>query len=774
MSSFQLGSFPIEQIPDLHALEARLGMAVSSVPVPMRLLVFSRAFDMTPPITRTIQRQHTLERLALMVTPVRAALQARLAGTTSTDPGIALRALPADISATLLDLLAHDPPMQQVLLTADHTTHADAPVLWAALNEALGTILQALTWRIPLAHAMTHFYRQLQQRQLRTVTFVMHAWEPPTMSPQTIATALQAALGRRVTQLDHLPSVLPGSYQEQAHRLMPDEPGHPYLAGLLAYEVRGRWDATTLHDLLDDSCDVALAIDIHTYPRHTATRIAELAYNAARVVARDHQVLDLRAHRVMDAATQILQHLVDQSLHAVQLAVLVSGTTVEQLDTNLASIATRLGSQIRFLRPPNGQRELLKLWSGTPRQRITLPVKPHTMLSQGVGCCLGILGSHRPSRTDGIFWGIAYPGGGPLFFDLFRNRQAAHTVVMGKSGFGKSFFLNILTMRSALEGYRVIGIDAFHNAQRIAAATGGGTRCYALSLEDTYNPLDILFTDEHWLPNQVAQAQRMLALILGRTISSAQGQTSQFLPRIFSEDEASLLDHALTQLYRPLHPDLPRTEMPLLSDLVTILAGMGEPESAALARSLRLLITETSRGQRFNGHTTVDWRFDADISYYDLSAIPPTSRVLASLLFLDGVLHFMRDPQRDLSRPTLLLIDEFGYLARIEAFARVAAEISKVARKYSLGLVAVDQSPQIFLESPEGKDIFDNARARVLFRMDAPAQARIHEAIPELRPMHLDYLAHAEPGHAVVVVDNDVYCMYVQPNAHEAMTLGNS
>ena len=74
-----------------------------------------------------------------------------------------------------------------------------------------------------------------------------------------------------------------------------------------------------------------------------------------------------------------------------------------------------------------------------------------------------------------------------------------------------------------------------------------------------------------------------------------------------------------------------------------------------------------------------------------------------------AILRYMRDPNRDRSRKTLLQIDEFGYLTQVEALARLAATICKVARKYGIGLVAIDQNPITFLGSENGRYIFENA-----------------------------------------------------------------
>ena len=102
-----------------------------------------------------------------------------------------------------------------------------------------------------------------------------------------------------------------------------------------------------------------------------------------------------------------------------------------------------------------------------------------------------MLGYHQASRTDGLFWGMDAVRRSPLFFDLFANDQAAHMVILGKSGSGKTFFLNLLALRgAALAGYRVIGIDAFRNGERVAAAARAGARCFFLGLETPINILD--------------------------------------------------------------------------------------------------------------------------------------------------------------------------------------------------------------------------------------------------------------------------------------------
>ncbi len=773
MSSFRLASFPIEQISDLAGVEGQLATAVGAMPFPIRLLLLSKSFNLERPLRRNLQHQLAMERLMAATQPLLEQMQQLLRGEPSADPGGALRALPTEVSVQLISRFAHEPLLQEMLAGAELTRGQDALPLWSTLHQALLRTLEGLLWQLPLTKELERFYTTLQLHHLRAATALLLTWEPPEVSPQMIVASLRGATGRPVALLDQLPCILDGAYREQRSMLVPEEEGHPWLACLLAYDLRGVWDATTLHGLIDVSYDVALAVDVVSYSRPRAMRMAEMAYNAAKVVVRDQQVMDLRAHRVMGASERVMHELVEQGLHSVQIAALVGGSNRDELEAHIAETTSRLGPQLRLMRPHAVQGELLKFWSSTPRTRIDAPLKPRTMLSHGVGCCLGLLGYHRPDTTEGIFWGLDSRRLAPLFFDLFRDNQAAHMVILGKSGSGKTFFLNLLALRGALEGYRIIGLDAFQNGQRVERAARGGARCFALGFQQTVNLLDIVYGEEGWQPNQVQHVIGMLQLLLGTPGKGVDGR-DQLTPREFTIVERSLLDRALTSIYAPLQPDLPLDQLPVLSDLIAQLRHLEEPESDQLARELHVLIDRTSVGPSFNGHTTVDWRFNSDITYFDFAAIEPLYRPFYYALAIGAVLRFMRDPSRDRRRKTMLQIDEFGLLTQVEALGRLAATVAKVARKYALGLIAIDQNPITFLHSEHGRFIFENTAAKVLFRLDDLPARQIAEAITDIRPSHLSYLTRAGRGMALAVVGNDVYTMQVEASPYELRVLRGS
>ncbi|HEU5090249.1 MAG TPA: DUF87 domain-containing protein, partial [Roseiflexaceae bacterium] len=349
--------------------------------------------------------------------------------------------------------------------------------------------------------------------------------------------------------------------------------------------MRGQIDATILHDLMSRPYDVALAIDVLTRPAGRTLAATERAYAAARAAAEHGTTKDARAERQAADAEYALHELTRQNLHDVQIGVLVSGQTREELEIHVAEVSEAPGSRLRLTRPPGIQRQLLSLWSTRPAKDIDLPWQRRNVYSKGVGCLAGVLTYHRPANTDGLLWGIDAQRQAPLMLDLFANRQAAHMVVLGKTGYGKTYFLNVMALRAAaLAGYRVIMVDAFENAARIERAIGPGARANWLSLETPINILDIVFQDDggDWRAGQIEHVISQLAMLMGTLGTSSQGQ-KHYAPRIFTPEERGVLDAALGTIYEDYTPDVPLNEMPLLEDLIAVLDEQGQPEGMAIA-----------------------------------------------------------------------------------------------------------------------------------------------------------------------------------------------
>ncbi|MDQ5852632.1 MAG: hypothetical protein M3380_11300, partial [Chloroflexota bacterium] len=532
-----------------------------------------------------------------------------------------------------------------------------------------------------------------------------------------------------------------------------------------------------LHDLLTVDFDVSVVVDVQTVGRTKARRMMELAYNAARLVTRDDTLIDTRAEQVYADSQRVLHATTQQSLHLVTIAVLVSGDSRAALEQHVAVLTERLGSTLRLMRVAGVQDQLLRLWSPTPTTKLDLPLKRWNMLSHGVGCCAGLIGYHGASRTDGILWGIDAVRRAPLFHDPFRNNQAGHMCILGKTGYGKTWFLNMITLRAALAGWKVIALDIAENGLRIERAAGMGCRCTLIGLQNSVNILDVVFpadAEGGWVRNQVQHVIDQLGMLLGEQGTTAAGQV-QTQPRRFGIAERGLLDQALTALYADVDPAAPLDQMPILGDLIAELEALDEVETTVLARDLRLYLSG-SLGATFNAPTTVDWDFGSDINYFDFSErrVPKPLQAFFYGQCVGAVNRYMHDPHRDRRRPTLLLIDEYHMVARTESVARMAAELAKFARKHRIAVMPVDQNPSTFLGDRWTRYIWENSTAKALFHLEDVAAQEVGAAISDLTPDHLLVLAHAQPGEAILVLGGNVYHAHIETNPREAQAFAGS
>lgn len=785
MRIFRLHSIPIGQVLDLDGFERRLGAWFTDLDYPVRLIAVSNTFDMQAPVDKTLQAMQPYRRISTLSRKLLLAIKSYLDEEEGAyaHPSEAYWALNEDERDELHAELAHLGFTDELFADPDNA-HDD---LWALLYDEL----RELTWPLRWLDDRKRFYETLQQRFLRLADYYLITWEPPETNARTIQQTLRRALGRPVEEVQELPPIIRCDYTEQwnGKMLTPEVPGRPLKAVLTMHDARGAVDATWLHPLMALDFDVAISIDIFTLSRQKARRAAELAYSTSLANLRGGKggeaVKDVRGEDILGDAERVMREANTSTLHDAHVAVLVSGMTPSDLETNIAEAKAALGNAMKLTLLPGVQGELLKLFGSTPLRSLEFPANTRNMLSHGVGCLAGVTTYHRRGDTNGLFWGVDAIYNAPLFFDLFENNQAAHAVVLGKTGYGKTFFLNLLTIRAATDGYRVITLDAFRNAERLVRGVGVGVNENWVGPESAVNPLDVVYADSEedvpgsWLRYQIPHVIGQLALLFGRP--SYSGGKEELVPYDFSQEEQGILGRALLYLYEGVSPDDPPTSMPILSDLIKLLREYNEPEARALARKLQIALfggeeetRPTPEGEAFNTHSQIRLDFTHDINCIDLSRVPERWRPFYYLQVIGAVQRFMRDPSRDLSRRTFLLIDEFHYVTKVAALAQLAAEICKVARKYRIALIAVDQNPVTFIGNDNGRFIIDNTRSKFMFHLDPQPAREMTEVIEDLSEGHIDYVTHAGVGECLAVFDHNIYAMNVEPSQREYQVLAGS
>ncbi len=216
------------------------------------------------------------------------------------------------------------------------------PQRYAGRVERIGRQLRTMRSHVDDAHASAWRQRWLlTQRSLYDAVhhggalMLKHyllTWVPDDLDLPTLHTRIERCFLTEATPT-RLPPVWLHHPLERLHALHPNQPGDPYLAVLMGYDVQGTWNLLTWQALLQLDVPLTVAIDIHTPPKEGfrgTNRAVGDAEDALDHVA-TKQPHDRRARQARDDAGAANDQLSHQFVHHVGYAVLAEAPTERAL-----------------------------------------------------------------------------------------------------------------------------------------------------------------------------------------------------------------------------------------------------------------------------------------------------------------------------------------------------------------------------------------------------------------------------------------------------------
>jgi hypothetical protein len=757
--------FPQEMRPDSESMDEGWIPFFASLEGPTRIIARTERFDLSAPLARTEQRLRALRRREAALRPVAGALRDWDSAAT-----------PAALSAHLATL-----PTEQRSLLGDKSLSERR-----AWQSALDVASQPL-WRLKWLQDERQMYTDLMDGvALRGLHHYIVCWQPDHTRPDdqvaTIAQTFDTTAG-----LADLPPLLPGVYEEQFSFMRPErcclapqEPEHPLVAMLVAYDMAGVWDVWTLERILGLDIDLAICIDIGTVSRAWAEQQVSFVKASRRnAIKNSEDGGHSRTVKKLTAAEYIEQVLDDgQSLHDLRLIIAVQGRDLDTLNANVRQVITAGGARLKLVRPPGGQTQLTQFFTTTPTKQIG-GFAPSRREPSHAAAVMVPFGIRKPDRTDGLLW-IIQGADTPIFFDPIQDRQgdkrAGHIVVLGKTGSGKTFTSFVWAMRMLEAGYQVVFFEPQGHSRRLITACGRGGARYELTMRQSINILDVAVGRDNdgnppAVSEQIQHVIGQLSTILGQVVPTSDGK-GMFLAHQWDAIERALLDHALAAVYAPWAHDLETLTVdktPTLSDLCDALSGLDirpglAPIRDRLLDTIYLSLVTGTQAATYNRTTTVDWDFSHDATAYDFTAMGKGSsaQVLFTAQALGALNRYIRSATRDRNRPIFCFFDEFAYtLGKSPEVASWAAEASKTWRTFRAGLVTMDQDAHTYLgvsdETAVGalRSVFDNATIKLIMRQDPLPAERLGQVIGGLQPLHIQSIKQMQKGGCVLIWESD-------------------
>jgi type IV secretory pathway VirB4 component len=478
----------------------------------------------------------------------------------------------------------------------------------------------------------------------------------------------------------------------------PAEVGAAWLDPLLAWP--GRLDVVVYVDPLA--------------PQAAAARLrkqrARLESNR-RTDAEKGRLADPMTEAAADDAAELADRIArgHSKLFRVGLYMCVHAATLDELDEAVAHVRATAASVLLDTQPATWRQ--LQGWLATlPLATDGLGMR-RVMDTDAIASAFPLASSDlpaplpgEPGATGGMLYGLNPDSNGVVWWDRWAQHNA-NSVVLARSGAGKSYFVKLEVLRSLADGVHVAVIDPDNEYIRLAEAVGGVT--IALGVGGVrVNPLDIPPGDRR------PQARTYRALFLHTLISVLLGQQPP-------PSERAALDKAINDAYDQAgisnDPDSWRRQAPLLRDVATALTVQRTEAADTLAARLTPWTTGSFK-ELFDGPTTTVPA--GQLVCWSTRQLADELRAPGMLLALDAIWRDVDTPAvRSAHTPRrLVVVDEAWTLLRDGEGAKFLSRLAKSARKRRAGLAVITQDVGDLLGSDLGQVVIANAATQVLLR----------------------------------------------------------
>jgi type IV secretory pathway VirB4 component len=373
----------------------------------------------------------------------------------------------------------------------------------------------------------------------------------------------------------------------------------------------------------------------------------------------------------------------------------IYATSIEELRTVVDQLESTLGGLLIFTKESVFQMEQ-GFTSTLPLMQDKLSVLRN--LDTGSLSSTFPFVSSELTQDDGILYGINRHNNSLIIFDRF-NLENSNSLVLAKSGSGKSYFVKLEALRYLMLGTDVIVIDPENEYKTLCDAVGGSFLEISLNSDKRINPFDLPVNSaesgEDVLRSNIASLHGLLNLMLG-------GMTPE---------EDAFIDKALYETYAlkdiTVDPESQKNEPPLLQDFYNVLGNMQGTESVKAKLSKYV---EGTFANLYNKPTNFELK--PGFVVFSVRDLEEALRPIAIYTVLDYIWTKIRMTMKR----RILIVDEAWWMMQYEDSAKFLYGLAKRARKYYLGLTIISQDVEDFLASRYGKAVVNNASMQVLMK----------------------------------------------------------
>ena len=276
-----------------------------------------------------------------------------------------------------------------------------------------------------------------------------------------------------------------------------------------------------------------------------------------------------------------------------------------------------------------------------------------------------------------------------------------NTCVVGKSGAGKSVFMQDLVVSTFGEQGRIVVIDDGRSFEHLCALLGGTFVAFGAGEDIQLNPFDMVDEERMAEAEYFSFALEMITNIIGTMCSL----DPNFKTTRVGGLEEGFLGEAVKAVW-----DRKKAKS-TISDIYAYLAEEMDAGNDARVKDMLLKLRRFTKDGEYGMHfnTTSDLSIDNDLMVFEMAELrakPVLQEVVTQMLmFLTTEMMF----KSDRSQKKILLIDEAWSILQGPSTAKFVEGVVRRARKYKGALICGTQSLNDFFTNDAAKVIFENS-----------------------------------------------------------------
>lgn len=391
------------------------------------------------------------------------------------------------------------------------------------------------------------------------------------------------------------------------------------------------------------------------------------------------------------------------------------------------------------------------------------------------------------SHKNGTFLGINMSTATPVFVDFYDRSilNNSNASVFGQAGSGKTFFVSLLTLRSAIKGIRSIIIDPEGEYKKICDIVGGANLKISPDAKSGINPFDIeeeiddegmIFVD---IKSKVADILNMIAVMVGGLTNEAKATVAHVIGETYKEfgmnedpnslyEIGSFFDEVTGELIQKR-----KKAMPTLSNLRDNLEKYrrsAETNVEILSPIVNTLGMFCKGGiyDMFDRQTSDNLKefFDAPVVNFDISQLEES--VLRPIgMYIAMTWTWEKFVKKNPKIKKRIICDEAWMLvnrnmAGHEFTAQFLENCARRIRKRNGGLLVASQNFMEFADNPQGKAVLTNTVVNILLKQN-PTDIDAVQEVFKLSGGEKQFLLTAKRGEMLIRMNDESSLVLAYP-----------